>query len=1289
VRCGTSLLLLLHGACAPSSILLEHGDSAEPALTDASFSAPLPALGLELIFDAEGPLLTPTTFGEPADPLRLQLEAWGHDGALVPTLPVQPSLGGGSRVHYDHGNLDAWWVRLDTGVEQGWTVQHPPPGLGPLIFETRIEGAYGLEASDDSAWFEGLDGRSWSVSHLAAWDARGEPLPVLFEAEDEILRVVVDVDGSTHWPITVDPFYSTAASTLTGTSSYWFYGINMATAGDVNGDGYDDLLTVSQDGIFSTGIQYVNVIHGYSGGVYSYPHQIFSSYVTADYLGYDVGAAGDVNGDGYDDIIVGAQGSSASHAGRVYIHHGSSSGAAAVPARTLAGTSSGSTFGGEVTSLGDINGDGYDDIAVCGGLATTGLGQVSVFLGSASGIGSSYYQQISDPTGGGQGWCQAISSGDFNGDGYGDLAVAAPYADYSTSTTDSGKIYVYHSNGSYLSSYSYTTISSAATNAHMGGELSGGWDIDGDGYQDLVAGTDIFASTSFATVYYGGVSGLSSGGSTLIFAPTGDYYFGNAVTGVPDVNGDGYDDVAIGDEGWDAQTGRVWLYHGSSTGLDTTVVQELDGETTSDYFGSMLAAGDYDGDGFGDITVGAESWGDSQGRVYVYLGYDGDDDGDGVDWEDDCDDTDPSVGGPVDWYADGDRDGYGDAAVTSTDCTATTGYVADDTDCDDSDAGTNPGAQEVCDTSGVDEDCDGMVDDADPDVDGDSWLDWYEDGDGDGYGDSASLWRSCRQPTGWVADSTDCDDSDASVSPGAAEICDPADVDEDCDGLADDADSSVDTSTGGTWYDDIDGDGFGDSTAAQSACGQPSGTVADATDCDDSDASIRPGGQEICDSADVDEDCDGLADDADSSVLGSSYATWYSDTDGDGYGDPSSRVSACDAASGQVADDTDCDDTASSTHPGAVEYCDPADTDEDCNGLADDLDPSVASAGKSDWYADADRDGYGDPSDSALACDTPAGRVADDTDCDDSANTVNPGATEQCDAGNIDEDCDGLADDLDSSVAPVGMSDWYADGDADGYGDAADSERACDPLSGRVVDDADCDDGRAGVNPAAQEVCDAGDVDEDCDGLADDDDPSAYPASMSTWYSDMDRDGYGDPLVGHPGCDPSTYGVDISLATDCDDANADINPDGQEVCDDWDDDEDCDGLADDADPSVDPASMSTWFADADGDGYGDPTAPSDGCDVGEGEAIDASDCDDDEAGTHPGATEIPNDGVDQDCDGADATEPTGDDTGEPSTDDTGDGGGKTGCSAASAGSGVAGIPFLFALLGTLLRRRQR
>ena len=166
----------------------------------------------------------------------------------------------------------------------------------------------------------------------------------------------------------------------------------------------------------------------------------------------------------------------------------------------------------------------------------------------------------------------------------------------------------------------------------------------------------------------------------------------------------------------------------------------------------------------------------------------------------------------------------------------------------------NPGATEVCDT--IDNDCDGAVDEDDA-ADASTW---YADADGDGYGGSTFTTTSCTQPSDYVADSSDCNDLSGAPYPGAAEICD--DDDHDCDG-------AVDEGLGSTWYRDADGDGFGDAAVTATGCEQPSGHVADDTDCDDTSSAAYVGASEVCDG--VDNDCDGTIDN-DQDTLGTAAA---------------------------------------------------------------------------------------------------------------------------------------------------------------------------------------------------------------------------------------------------------------------------------------------------------------------------------------------------------------------------------------------------------------------------------
>ncbi|MFH1469319.1 MAG: MopE-related protein [Pseudomonadota bacterium] len=221
-------------------------------------------------------------------------------------------------------------------------------------------------------------------------------------------------------------------------------------------------------------------------------------------------------------------------------------------------------------------------------------------------------------------------------------------------------------------------------------------------------------------------------------------------------------------------------------------------------------------------------------------------DGDGYGAARDCDDDDPDVHPD---RAEQPYNGVDDDCDESTpdDDLDGDGYGRDE-DCDDDDAAAYPAGAEICD--GHDNDCDGTVDNGALDA-----IAWYDDRDGDGFGDPDTRTLACDQPFGFVQDDTDCDDRHAEIHPGAEEVWDG--VDNDCDGAIDE-DGGAPTYT---WHHDGDGDGFGDPRDTLEETDQPYGYVSNGTDCDDADPEVHPGADEVCDQ--VDDDCDGDVDEDD------------------------------------------------------------------------------------------------------------------------------------------------------------------------------------------------------------------------------------------------------------------------------------------------------------------------------------------------------------------------------------------------------------------------------------------
>jgi hypothetical protein len=335
--------------------------------------------------------------------------------------------------------------------------------------------------------------------------------------------------------------------TLTGEGPFQYFGISVGGAGDVNGDGYPDVIVGAQEYAGSQGRAYVY----YGGpGADAVADLTLSGVVSGNYFGCSVGAAGDVNGDGYADVLVGAFGVS-SNQGRAYVFHGGP-GADATPDRTLNGGSGDIYFGSSVSTAGDVNGDGYADVIVGAYGYQSSRGHAYVFLGGP-GADAVADLTLTGEAAGHYFGTSVGTAGDVNGDGYADVIVGANGYDGGR-----GRAYVYHG-GPGADALADLTLTGGSTSS-FGTSVGTAGDVNGDGYADVIVGGWMsLGAKGSASVYYGGPAGDAIADHTLSGEASSNF-FGMSVGAAGDVSGDGYADVIVGAYGYSGSQGRAYVY---------------------------------------------------------------------------------------------------------------------------------------------------------------------------------------------------------------------------------------------------------------------------------------------------------------------------------------------------------------------------------------------------------------------------------------------------------------------------------------------------------------------------------------------------------------------------------------------------------------------------------------------------------------------------------------------------------------------------------------------------------
>ncbi len=596
-------------------------------------------------------------------PLALRLTAFGRAARLdvspvapTPSDCLSPAMEGlecERRVELRRDGLVEWYRPARGGIEQGFEIAARPEGSGALELVLALDGAKhaAREVKDGKPAVAIADaaGESWRLDGLRAWDAGGAELPVDFAVVGGAVTVVVDDAGATY-PITVDPTLTQPSSytdPLNGDSSDvgTQFGYALA-AGDVNGDGYDDLAISSPwwdayySGAWHKNTGRVNVLYGSSAGLQ------WKVTLKGDEQNSNFGQALamiDLNGDGADDLVVGApyEDAGGTNTGRVFLYWGVKGGTMSTTAATHKADNHNNYeyFGAALANAGDVNNDGKDDLIVGAqgwryyddilGGSYDRNGKVWVYPGAASFSWSAFYSKENvGSSWAGNGWSTALvhtqlgysvaGVGDLNADGYDDIAVGEPYY----GDDNRGRVHVIFGGKSSMSddlqlqgsdnaghmgstvanlgSVNYCASSPCSTLTCIAGAAP---DADANGLTD---------SGSF-TVW----CGVSKSGASKTFTYKGNNtssHLGTAFAAL------GSGDFAVSNPG--NASDSIWIMTDLSTG---TVGMSVPASTfTSDgtpNCGQALVAANVKNDGYQELAVGctgvAVSGHDSAGAVYV------------------------------------------------------------------------------------------------------------------------------------------------------------------------------------------------------------------------------------------------------------------------------------------------------------------------------------------------------------------------------------------------------------------------------------------------------------------------------------------------------------------------------------------------------------------------------------------------------------------------------------------------------------------------------------------------